>query len=327
MNFSVAAVSAFNAVTGGALELVGAAFSIGGSVGPAVARLLAPHFVRHVGAVRIAVASPLGRQTGAIAASVLRRGTGSSQQGGTVSFVGSSVAIRISIADPNLRNAIAVVGAPERTRRTIPVVFYTNKPQRASYIFINRTLLLLLLFLYIMTKNATRKRMKKKEKGVCKKKDDDDEEFVFFPPFQVRIDRVKRGEECDPVRRAVSIVEIPRLPSSPSSWLVNCAYTMPTAGTHCLLGVGGWRIALVSPRFECAVGRERRRMCWSDNGGGVARSISNTWVYPTTISTSISRLLGTHTAENAAMSHRIRPAPAGPAAAAVLDSFISSGVS
>ena len=126
VDFAVASVSAFDAVTGSALKLVGATFSIGSSIGPTVSRLLASHFVRHVGTVRIAIAAPFRRQTGSVAASVLRRRARSSQQGGTVSLIGSTFAIRISVANPNLRNAIAVVGAPERTRRTIPTGFCTH---------------------------------------------------------------------------------------------------------------------------------------------------------------------------------------------------------
>lgn len=123
VNFSVTTVSSFNAMTGSTLELIGCAFTIGDCIGRSVASLLASHFIGHVGTVWIAIAPPFDRQTGTIAASVLRRRTSSSQQGGTVAFVGSAVTVRVSVTNPHLRNAVAIVRAPKRAARAIPAGF------------------------------------------------------------------------------------------------------------------------------------------------------------------------------------------------------------
>lgn len=128
MNLAVAAVGALDAVAGSALELVGGAFAIDGRVGRSVARLAAAaHFVRHVQTIRIAVASPFRWQTGSVAATVLCRRTGAIEQSGAVALVGSAIAIRIAVAHPHLRNAIAIVGTPERTRRAVPIGLFCVK--------------------------------------------------------------------------------------------------------------------------------------------------------------------------------------------------------
>lgn len=133
MNFSVATISSFNAMPGSALKLIGATVSIDGPIGPTIAGLLAAHFVWHVGAIWISIASPFVGQTGAVAASVLRCRTCPRQQNRTVPFVGSSIAIRITITHPNLRNAIAVVWASKRAGRAIPASFYTRNIKTTHY--------------------------------------------------------------------------------------------------------------------------------------------------------------------------------------------------
>lgn len=132
MDFSVAAIGSFDAMPGCALELLGSTVLIEGSICSAVSRLLAPHFIRHVGTVWIAITAPFGRQTGAIAAAMLRWRARPRQQNGTVSLVSPSVAIRIAITHPNLRDAIAVVGASKRTSRAISTDFYVAVLQNSE---------------------------------------------------------------------------------------------------------------------------------------------------------------------------------------------------
>lgn len=123
MNFSVASISSFDAMARSALKFVWSTFAIGGRICRSFPRLLTSRFIRHVRTVRVAVASPFDRQTSAVAASMLRRRASSAQQCGTVAFVRSVVAVRVSVTHPHLRNAIAVVRAPEGAARAVPAGF------------------------------------------------------------------------------------------------------------------------------------------------------------------------------------------------------------
>ena len=76
--------------------------------------------VGHVAAVGISVAFPLGRQTVSVAAPMLRRLTGARHERLAVAFVRSAVAVRVAVAHPLLRDAVAAV-APERAGRAVPV--------------------------------------------------------------------------------------------------------------------------------------------------------------------------------------------------------------
>jgi hypothetical protein len=78
------------------------------------------HLVRHVAAVGISVAFPLGRQTVSVAAPMLRRLAGARHERLAVAFVRSAVTVRVAVAHPLLRDAVAAV-APERAGRAVPV--------------------------------------------------------------------------------------------------------------------------------------------------------------------------------------------------------------